>query len=266
MFDSFNRHINYLRISVTDRCNLRCEYCMPEEGIQMMQHADILSFEEIIEVVEEAVGLGVDKVRITGGEPLVRKGVVSLVRMISAIPGIRDLGMTTNGQLLSEFAHQLKDAGLQRVNISLDTVDEEKYLKITRGGSLLKVRQGIEAARLARLSPIKINCVIKQSPEEPDAVKVKEFCEANDLLVRYIREMDLENGEFYVVHGGSGGDCARCNRLRLTANGMVKPCLFNDMEYNTRKLGVKEALRLAMENKPVCGTINRNGEFYNIGG
>jgi len=239
---------------------------MPEEGIAMMQHADILSFEEIVEVVKEAVGMGVDKVRITGGEPLVRKGIVALVKMISGIEGIRDLGMTTNGQLLAEFASQLKDAGLQRVNISLDTMDKAKYFKITRGGNLEKVMKGIDAARLAGLSPIKINCVIKQSPEEPDAILVKKFCEHNSLMVRYIREMDLENGEFYLVHGGSGGDCARCNRLRLTANGMIMPCLFNDMEYNTRKLGVKDALRLAMENKPACGTVNRNGEFYNIGG
>ena len=266
MFDSFNRHINYLRISVTDRCNLRCEYCMPSEGIVLMQHADILSFEEILEVVKIAVGLGINKVRITGGEPLVRKGVVSLVRMVSVVPGILDLSMTTNGQLLEEFSGPLKDAGLQRVNISLDTVDEKRYAAITRGGSLAKVMKGIEAALHAGLLPIKINCVIKKSPEEVDAVKVKVFCESNRLLIRYIREMDLENGEFYVVHGGSGGDCTRCNRLRLTANGMIKPCLFNDMEYSVRKLGAKEALELALENKPVCGTVNRNGEFYNIGG
>jgi GTP 3',8-cyclase len=266
MFDSYNRHINYLRISVTDRCNLRCEYCMPADGIVMMQHSDILSFEEILEVVKEAVGLGVDKVRITGGEPLVRKGIVSLVQMIAAIPGIHDLGMTTNGQLLEEFAGPLKVSGLQRVNISLDTTDADKFAKITRGGSLDKVFKGIESARRSGLDPIKINCVIKSSPLEPDALLVKEFCEREGLMVRYIREMDLENGEFYVVNGGSGGDCARCNRLRLTANGMVKPCLFDDMEYSVRKIGAKEALKLALDNKPACGTVNKYGEFYNIGG
>ncbi|MBK7212310.1 MAG: radical SAM protein [Bacteroidales bacterium] len=266
MFDSYNRHINYLRISVTDRCNLRCEYCMPAEGITMISHADILSFEEILEVVRHAVSIGVDKVRITGGEPLVRKGIVSLVRMIAEVPGILDLSMTTNGILLEEFALPLKEAGLQRVNISLDSVDPEQFRKITRGGDVLKVMKGIEAARNAGLDPIKINCVIRQSPDELQARQVAEYCRKNNLQIRYIREMDLENGEFYVVHGGSGGDCARCNRLRLTANGMVKPCLFNDLEYNVRQLGARKAIELALENKPACGTINSTGEFYNIGG
>jgi GTP 3',8-cyclase len=239
---------------------------MPAEGIVMMKHSDILSFEEITGVVREAVGLGVTKVRITGGEPLVRKGIVSLVKMISDIPGILDLGMTTNGQLLEEFAAPLKEAGLHRVNISLDSVDDITYTKITRGGRLVNVMNGIKAARNAGLHPIKINCVIKKSPDEPDALQVKAFCEEHGLLIRYIREMDLENGEFYVVHGGSGGDCARCNRLRLTADGMIKPCLFNEMEYSVRKLGAREALDQALQNKPVCGTVNRKGEFYNIGG
>lgn len=266
MFDSFNRHINYLRISVTDRCNLRCEYCMPEEGIRLMHHKDILTFEEIIEVVRVAVGLGVDKVRITGGEPLVRRGIVGLVEMISELEGIRDLSMTTNGILLEEFAAPLKAAGLQRINISLDTIDPEHFRKITRGGDISKVLKGIDKALEAGLSPVKINCVIKKSNEEPEAVKVREFCQEKGLHIRYIREMDLENGEFYVVHGGSGGDCARCNRLRLTANGMIKPCLFNDMEYSVRELGAKKALELALDNKPACGTVNRKGEFYNIGG
>jgi cyclic pyranopterin phosphate synthase len=239
---------------------------MPAEGISLMQHSDILRFEEIVEVVKIAVGLGVDKVRITGGEPLVRKGIVELVSMISKVDGIKDLGMTTNGILLEEFALPLKNAGLHRINISLDTVEEERYFKITRGGDLRKVMRGIENAVKAGLEPVKINCVIKQSPEEEDAQLVTTFCREQGLQIRYIREMDLENGEFYVVHGGSGGDCARCNRLRLTADGMIKPCLFNDLEYSVRKLGASEALELAMKNKPYCGTVNRKGEFYNIGG
>ncbi|NVO21574.1 MAG: radical SAM protein [Bacteroidetes bacterium] len=266
MYDSFNRHINYIRVSVTDRCNLRCEYCMPAEGVSRMQHADILSFEEIVDVVRTAVNFGVNKVRLTGGEPLVRKGIISLVSMISQIEGIHDLGMTTNGQLLSEYAIALKKAGLHRVNISLDTMDEERYSRITRGGSLGKVVEGIDAAIGAGLEPVKINCVIKNTPSEPDAMLIKDFCEKKELELRYIREMDLENGEFYVVHGGTGGDCSRCNRLRLTANGMIKPCLFNDMEYNVRELGARESLQLALQNKPACGTVNLKGEFYNIGG
>ncbi len=266
MFDSYNRRINYLRISVTDRCNLRCTYCMPAEGIALMQHSDILSFEEIMDVVDAALALGVDKIRLTGGEPLVRKGIVDLVGLIASKPGVQDLGMTTNGQLLAKFAQPLKDAGLHRVNISLDTMDPERYRQVTRGGDISNVLKGIETAVKVGLSPVKINCVIVKSPSEPDAVEVAEFAKKNDLKVRFIRQMDLEKGEFYVVDGGSGGDCSTCNRLRLTANGMIKPCLFNDMEYNVREHGAYKALQLALGNKPSCGTINRHGEFYNIGG
>lgn len=266
MFDSYNRHINYLRISVTDRCNLRCTYCMPAEGIALMQHKDILTFEEIMEVVDAAIALGVDKIRLTGGEPLVRKGITNLVQMIASKPAIRDLGLTTNGQLLSQFAQPLKDAGLHRINISLDTMNPEKYHQITRGGNIENVLNGIDASIKAGLSPVKINCVISKSPSEPDALEVAEYGRKLGLQVRFIRQMDLEKGEFYIVDGGSGGDCSTCNRLRLTANGMIKPCLFNDMEYNVREHGAAEALKLALGNKPSCGTINKHGEFYNIGG
>ncbi len=266
MFDSYNRHINYLRISVTDRCNLRCTYCMPAEGIALMQHKDILTFEEIMEVVDAAIALGVDKIRLTGGEPLVRKGISNLVQMIASKPPIRDLGLTSNGQLLSQFAQPLKAAGLHRINISLDTMNPEKYHQITRGGDIENVLNGIDASIKAGLSPVKINCVISKSPLEPDALEVAEYGRKLGLQVRFIRQMDLEKGEFYIVDGGSGGDCSTCNRLRLTANGMIKPCLFNDMEYNVREHGAAEALKLALGNKPSCGTINKHGEFYNIGG
>jgi GTP 3',8-cyclase len=266
MFDSYNRRINYLRISVTDRCNLRCTYCMPAEGIPLMQHSDILSFEEIMEVVDAAVILGVDKIRITGGEPLVRKGIINLIEMIASKPGIQDLGMTTNGQLLEQFAQPLKDAGLHRINVSLDTLNPEKYRQITRGGEIDKVLKGIETAVKAGLSPVKINCVIVKSSSEPDALEVTEYGKKLGLQVRFIRQMDLEKGEFYIVDGGSGGDCSTCNRLRLTANGMIKPCLFNDMDYDIREHGAHKALQLALGNKPSCGTVNKHGEFYNIGG
>ena len=266
MFDSYNRRINYLRISVTDRCNLRCTYCMPAEGIALMQHADILSFEEIMEVVDSALVLGVDKIRITGGEPLVRKGIVSLVQMIASRPGVQDLGLTTNGQLLEKYALPLKEAGLHRVNVSLDTMDASRYRQVTRGGEIDHVLKGIEAAVSAGLSPVKINCVIAKSPSEPDALAVAEYGKKLGLQVRFIRQMDLEKGEFYIVDGGSGGDCSTCNRLRLTANGMIKPCLFNDLEYSIREHGAHKALQLALGNKPSCGTINRHSEFYNIGG
>ena len=266
MYDRYNRHINYLRISVTDRCNLRCRYCMPEEGVNLMHHHDILTFEEITEVVKVAVGLGVDKFRITGGEPLVRKDIVTLIAMIAAVRGVKDLSMTTNGIFLEEFALPLKVAGLSRVNISLDTTNEDKFKTITRGGDLNRVLKGIEAARKAGLEPIKINCVVYNSSSEENAQQVKEFCRINKLQVRFIHQMNLETGEFSVVEGGEGGNCQLCNRLRLTANGMVKPCLFDEEEFSVRKMGAERALLEALNIKPLNGCLNTKGSFYNIGG
>jgi cyclic pyranopterin phosphate synthase len=266
MLDRYNRAIDYLRISVTDRCNLRCQYCMPAEGIQLLRHEDILSFDEIAEVTRTAVEMGVWKVRITGGEPLVRKGIVELVRMLAEIQGIRDLAMTTNGQLLGKFARELREAGLMRVNVSLDTLDAEKYRIITRGGDVEAVLDGIEKARQAGLSPIKINCVRGQYNSESDAVAVKQFADERGLEVRFIREMDLAGGEFYLVEGGDGGNCRICNRLRLTSNGLVKPCLFNATGFSVRELGARKAILSALENKPKCGTFNEKEAFYNIGG
>lgn len=266
MLDRFKRKINYLRVSVTDRCNLRCAYCMPECGVDLMSHKDILSFEEIVEVIKFGAENGINKVRITGGEPLVRRGIVDLVSMISKIPGIDDLAMTTNGVLLDQFAQPLADAGLHRVNISLDTVDEKRYKKITRVGDLSSVLKGITAAQRAGLNPIKINCVIKKSPIEKDAQEVAEFCDMNDLQVRFIKEMDLETGYFDRVIGGDGGHCASCNRLRLTADGKLKPCLFSDLEFNVREIGIENAYSKAIGLKPKSGTENTVNKFSNIGG
>jgi GTP 3',8-cyclase len=266
MLDRFNRNISYLRISVTDRCNLRCLYCMPEEGIRLMSHEDILSYEEIMEVVRESVLLGITKVRITGGEPLVRKGVTSLVKMISETPEINDLGITTNGILLDQYASELAEAGLHRVNISLDTINPEKYRRITRGGDIAKVFLGIEAAKKANLGPIKINCVVRDSSAEQDAMEVKEYCKKNGLKIRFIHEMDLASGGFSVVEGGSGGNCLLCNRLRLTANGIIKPCLFDNVGFSIREFGVREALSKAIHVKPEKGTVNSVNKFHNIGG
>ena len=266
MYDRFNRKINYLRISVTDRCNLRCTYCMPECGVDLISHSDILTFEEIFEIVKVGVRLGIDKVRITGGEPLVRRGVVDLVKMIAGIPGIKDFAMTTNGVLLDQFAEPLAQAGLQRINISLDTLNPEKYKAITRMGDIQNVLKGIRAAKEAGLLPVKINCVIKESPLEDDAREVAVFCKENDLEVRYIKEMDLEKGVFSRVIGGDGGHCESCNRLRLTANGKIKPCLFSDLEFDVRELGVEEAIYRAIDSKPKSGTENKQNKFSNIGG
>jgi len=266
MFDKFDRKINYLRISITDRCNLRCTYCMPEQGIRLLNHEDIMSYEEILEVAKEALNLGVTKIRITGGEPLVRKGVTSLVEMIAKLDGLEDFGLTTNGILLEQFAEGLAMAGLHRVNISLDTVNPVKFSQITRGGDISRVFSGIEAARKAGLHPIKINCVVRGSSIEPDAIEVKEYCNKHDLEIRFIHEMDLHSGCFTVVEGGKGGDCLSCNRLRLTANGLIKPCLFDDLEYSIHKLGIREALESAIHFKPAKGSINQINRFHNIGG
>jgi cyclic pyranopterin phosphate synthase len=266
MFDRYNRHINYLRISVTDRCNLRCRYCMPPDGVALLNRKEILTFEEIVSVVKTAVGMGIDKIRLTGGEPLVRNGITDLVRMIAEVEGIKDLGMTTNGILLSRFALQLKKAGLQRVNISLDTLDRDKYRIITRGGDVDHVLQGIFSALEAGLEPIKINCVVSDSSKEDDAVKLKDFAYQVGVKVRFIKRMDLETGVFSVVEGGDGGNCSICNRLRLTANGMLKPCLFSDMEFPVRDLGAEKALLSALEAKPLRGCHSMKNKFYNIGG
>ncbi len=239
---------------------------MPESGIHLMDHADVITFEEIVDVVKTSVQLGIDKIRITGGEPLVRKGIVDLVRMIAKVPGVKDFGLSTNGITLKKYAKDLKNAGLHRVNVSLDTLNPERYRKITRLGNIDDVLQGIEVAKKVGLNPVKINCVIKKSSQEPDALEVAAYCQKNNLQIRFIRQMELNMGHFSIVEGGEGGDCKICNRLRLTANGKIKPCLFSNLEYDIRELGIQEAIDQALTNKPKCGSINSSGSFYNIGG
>lgn len=253
MLDSFNRPITYLRISVTDKCDLRCVYCMPAEGVPLLRHDELLSFEEIVEVARAAVAAGITKVRLTGGEPLVRRGIVTLVSMLATIEGIRDLAMTTNGQQLERYAHDLAGAGLQRVNVSLDALDPERYAEITRGGDVRNVHAGIESARAAGLWPIKLNCVIRDSVEEPDACAVAAYGKAEGLEVRFIRTMNLSEGSFSRVIGGDGGDCARCNRLRLSCDGNIRPCLFSNLGFSVRKLGAARAIEAAVETKPERG-------------
>lgn len=267
MLDAYNREINYLRISVTDRCNLRCTYCMPAEGIELMRHDEVLSLEQIADVVRiGAEKFGIKKVRLTGGEPLVRKGIVSLVALLNAIQQIEEITLTTNGILLTKYAKELKEAGLKRVNISLDTLSPEKFKAITRVGELSEVLQGIKAAQDAGLHPIKINVVkmASSNPEELDQLKA--FCEKEGLKIQFIRQMDLETGSFSQVEGGKGGNCVICNRLRLTADGFLKPCLFSNKAYSTEELGIEAAFNAALQNKPEKGKTSSNHRFYNIGG
>jgi len=247
---------------------------MPPEGVPLHTHSDILSYNEIAAFAALAVSGGVRKVRITGGEPLVRKGVEQLVAMLSQIDGINDLALTTNGQLLKEKAPLLKAAGLHRVNVSLDTLDPKRYAQITRGGAIEQTLAGIRAAQRIGLNPVKINCVLSQPgqhdalPEQRDAQmeEMRQFAQKEGLQVRFIHRMSLEEGHFSIVEGGSGGDCAHCNRLRLTAQGFLMPCLFSDLTFNIRTMGYATALEAALQNKPHRGTRNRSGNFYAIGG
>ena len=266
MLDPFNRSITYLRISVTDRCNLRCMYCMPADDIKLMRHEDILSYEEITETVHTLIPFGIQKIRFTGGEPLVRKGFGKLVKMVAEVDGIEDISITTNGIFLAEKAQQLADNGLNRVNISLDTLDPEKFKKLTRGGDLSKVLKGIKAAKKAGLNPVKINCVKTADFDPEEQADLKYFCIENDLQLRYIRQMNLSDGEFWQVEGGEGGNCKACNRIRLMANGDFKNCLFGEQAFNLRELGIIPAFEQAIASKPLCGSMNTKNEFYNIGG
>jgi cyclic pyranopterin phosphate synthase len=267
MLDRFDRDIRYLRISVTDRCNLRCAYCMPKDGIALLDHADVLRFEEIRDFTAIAVNeFGFDKVRLTGGEPLVRKHLVDLIAMLRAIGGIKDFALTTNGILLSEFAQSIKDAGIMRINVSLDTIDRARYEAITCGGDVRDVLRGLAVAINVGFSKIKLNCVVRENSDEPDARSVAAFAKANGFEIRYITQMDIAKGTFKVVEGGTGGDCAACTRMRLTSNGLLYPCLFNDMHFSLRELGAREALRRAIDAKPERGECSKHNRFNRLGG
>jgi cyclic pyranopterin phosphate synthase len=192
LVDTFDRIHDNLRISVTDRCNVRCFYCMPEEGVKYMPHAEILSFEEIERFARVAVSLGVTKLRVTGGEPLVRRDLPVLIRMLSAIPGVKDLALTTNGVLLAKHAADLYDAGLRRINVHLDTLDRARFERITRRDDLDKVLEGIEVARRLGFGPIKINAVAVKNLVEPDIVPLARFGREHGMEIRYIEFMPLD--------------------------------------------------------------------------
>jgi cyclic pyranopterin phosphate synthase len=252
--DSFGRTITYLRVSVTSRCNLQCWYCPAEDEVPLPP-GGILTFEEITAVVRTAAAMGFTKVRLTGGEPLVRREITELVRMLRPIEGIDDLAMTTNGILLAEYAARLAAAGLDRVNVSLDAVKPERYAELTGGGDVARVLAGIDAAMKAGLEPVKLNCVVRESSSEPDAQDVARYGAERGLTVRFIRVMDPTAGAFSVVEGGAGGDCPRCDRLRLSCTGEVRPCLLSDLGFDIRTMGPEAALRAAVLYKPEAGSI-----------
>jgi cyclic pyranopterin phosphate synthase len=191
MLDQYNRDINYLRVSITDRCNLRCLYCMPKEGLSHIGHDDILRYEEISRIVRVAVGTGIKKIRITGGEPLVRRGVVDFIASLKTIPDLRDISLTTNGTLLAEFAGKLFHAGVKRINISLDSLNPEKYERITRGGDLNAVLKGIDEVHRIGFSPIKINIVAIKGFNDDEILDFAKLSMNKPFQIRFIELMTL---------------------------------------------------------------------------
>jgi cyclic pyranopterin phosphate synthase len=223
-FDAYSRPINYLRISVTDRCNLRCVYCMPPEGVPWRPHEQILRYEEIETIVRAAAELGISKVRLTGGEPLVRLGIVDLVHMLARVPGVDDLTMTTNGVLLSRYAEALAGAGLRRVNVSLDTLRAQPFQRITRLGRIEDVLAGIEAAHQAGLEPVKINTVVIRGMNEDEVVDFARKTTDEGWNVRFIEWMPVGNEQCMGRRWLDGVVTAEEIRRRIeTALGELQP-------------------------------------------
>jgi cyclic pyranopterin phosphate synthase len=270
LVDGMGRKIDYLRVSVTDRCNLRCEYCMPPGGVELKKHGEMLSYEKIAEVVAAAVRLGIGRVRLTGGEPLVRKGVPGLIRMLRSVEGLEEISMTTNGILLTpQVARELKDAGLDRLNISLDTLDPAGYEKLTRGGDVKDVLRGIAAAEAAGFEGTKVNMVVSQTGSEADLEKMKAFCSREGLVLQTINRFTLSKrtSETESPHDFDRPlPCEKCNRLRLTADGYLKPCLFSDVEIAVDFDDMEGSIMKAVEAKPSEGTSCGERSMRQIGG
>ena len=293
MLDKFGREITYLRLSVTDLCNLRCRYCMPEEGVPKKDHAAMLTEDEMILAVEAAASLGITKLRITGGETLVKKNILSICRRAARVPGIREVCMTTNGLRLPELAVPLREAGVRRLNISLDTLNPDKYARITRCGVLSDALAGIHAALEAGFEKIKLNAVLIGGFNDDEIEEMAKLTLRYPLDMRFIELMPMgENGfgkEAYLPYTevlrrlpelmplpGEGGAaklyrlpgalgnvglispvsahfCSGCNRLRLTADGKLKPCLHSSAEYPIKgldKAGMTAVMREAILGKP----------------
>jgi len=265
MFDSFGRELKYLRISVTDRCNLRCVYCMPAEGVKLLRHADILSFEQIVAVATIAARLGFSKVRLTGGEPLARRDLPELVSMLRSVPGIGILAMTTNGTLLAPVAADLKARGLDSINVSLDTLDPGRYADLTRGGRLADALAGIGAALEAGL-PVKLNVVAMEdsTEEEFDALRAyaKGIGATFQFIARYsLRDEKMDDGEY-----DRPPPCGSCNRLRLLANGRLRPCLHGNIEVPVDFSDIEGSVAEAVRLKPARGHTCDDLEVGQIGG
>lgn len=294
MIDTYGRNITYLRLSVTELCNLRCRYCMPEEGVCKKQHEDLLTEEEMIQAVKAAAFLGIKKVRITGGEPLVKKNIVSICERTAAISGIEEVCITTNATLLSELAKPLREAGVERINISLDTLDEKKYADITRRGSLDTALAGIDAALDAGFKKVKINTVLLGGFNDDEIPILADLTRKYPVDVRFIELMPMyDSGDFgpeafvpysvvtdklkelipvetdggvaklFRLPGAQGNVglispinahfCDSCNRMRLTADGKLKPCLHSRNEYSIKGMSydqMVEQMKIAIGAKP----------------
>lgn len=265
MLDKFNREINYLRISVTDRCNLRCIYCMPEEGLQLKQHDDILRYEQIEQIVQAAVPLGIKKVRLTGGEPLIKKDIEVLIEKIAKIKEIRELCLTTNGIMLAQKARKLKLAGLTSVNISLDSLQPGKYSEITRGGKLADVLAGIDEAIHEELK-IKLNMVVLQGVNEDEVDSIRKFCLDKKISTQLINHFSLRNNKNDEYLYDRPPKCANCNRIRLLSDGILKPCLHSDVEYKVDFANIRECLEKTILTKPEKGSSCTSRKMFEIGG
>lgn len=305
MNDTLGRKITYLRLSVTDLCDLRCIYCMPEHGVPKRAHSEICSLEELCDMAAAAVSLGVRKVRITGGEPLIRRGVVSLCQMLRALPGLEELCLTTNGVRLPELAAPLREAGVDRLNISLDTLRPERYRSITRIGELSSVLRGLDAAEVAGFSHTKLNCVLMGGVNDDEIEDFVRLTQARPLSVRFIELMPMgacakwEKARFlpagavldrvpelepagtdgvsrlYRIPGAAGtvgliepmshAFCAECSRIRITADGKLKPCLHADTEIALRGLhgeSLLDAIRQGIARKPERHALTRDGQSH----
>ncbi len=264
MYDSFGRNVRYLRISVTDRCNLRCVYCMPPEGVAWVPHERILGFERIVEVARAAAALGFDKLRLTGGEPLARKGLPELVSMLRAIPGIATLAMTTNGTLLAPVAAELAERGLDSVNVSLDTLDPVRYAEITRGGRLRDALDGVLAARAAGL-PVKLNVVTGEAGLR-DLDGLRAFADEHGCAIQTIREYRLDERKRDDARFMRPQPCSDCDRIRLLATGELKPCLHGDAAVPVDFSDIQASLRACVALKPACGASAGRHAVSAIGG
>ncbi len=265
MLDSYDREISYLRISVTDKCNLRCVYCMPEEGVEVRRHEEFLSFEQIVEVVRVGATIGLKKIRLTGGEPLVKRGIVNLVEMIAGVTGVDHVAMTTNGVLLADMAKDLKAAGLDSLNISLDTLDPKRYKEITRVGSIEKVLAGIEAARASGF-PIKLNKVVMNETPHSEIELMRQFCREKGIRLQLINHFSLSDEKLNSYNFDRPPKCGACNRIRLLADGHLKPCLHSDVEIPLDLHDIKGSLVKTIQAKPQRGLVCENRCMYEIGG